>query len=330
MPNTPQSLIDPAVTHTTVRQFAEDKVNLPSETAKKRREKVNDLRERLANYLKEHPDCGIVKSYQSGSLRKGTALKTGSDVDVAVYIKSNGDMRVNRELLEWIAERLRKAYPTMKPEQIQPKTYSVGIEYRDAGIEIDVVPVFCDKAEDTSGYLVSQDDGSLLMTDIPRHMEFIRTRKDRQPTHFAQAVRLVKWWVREQKLLRGEAFRFKSFMVELIFAHLADSGQDLSDYPVSMQAFFNYIVDTGLRERIAFTDYYAASKLPTNCTDPVQIFDPVNPDNNVAALYTEQNRRLIVEAAQDALDALNEAHMSATKGEAVAMWQVVLGKSFRG
>jgi hypothetical protein len=62
----------------------------------------------------------------------------------------------------------------------------------------------------------------------------------------------------------------------------------------------------------------------------VEIFDPVNAKNNVASQYTENNRILIVEAAQDALDALNEAHTAATKGHAVEMWRIVLGSSFRG
>ena len=63
--------------------------------------------------------------------------------------------------------------------------------------------------------------------------------------------------------------------------------------------------------------------------DSIVIMDPVNPENNVANLYTEAQRGLIVDAAQDALDALNEAHTAATKKHAVQMWRLVLGSSFR-
>jgi tRNA nucleotidyltransferase (CCA-adding enzyme) len=329
MPNPTSTLIDPPITHADIRRFAEERVNLDAETAKERRQKVGALREQLERYMKEHPTCGIAKSYLSGSLAKGTALKTCSDVDVALYITYDGEKKVDARLLNWIAERLRKAYPQMSPDQIKPKTYSVGIEYKTAGIEIDVVPVFYDGDPKDRGLLVSQDNGSTLMTSIPMHLEFIRKRKSAQESHFAQVVRLIKWWAAEQKA-KDANFRFKSFMVELICAHLADNGQDFSDYRKGMEAFFNYIVSTELKKRIAFKDYYAASELPANSTGIVEMFDPVNAKNNVASQYTETNRKLIVAAAQDALDALNEAHTAATKGHAVEMWRVVLGSSFRG
>jgi tRNA nucleotidyltransferase (CCA-adding enzyme) len=327
MPTT--SLIDPPITHAAIRTFAEEGVNLSANAAKERRQKVNDLREQLARYMKEHPTCGIAKSYLSGSLAKGTALKTCSDVDVALYITYDGEKKVDAKLLNWIAERLRKAYPQMSADQIKPKTYSVGIEYKTLGIEIDVVPVFYEGDANDRGLLVSQDNGSTLMTSIPMHLEFIRKRKAAQDTHFAQVVRLIKWWAAEQKA-KDANFRFKSFMVELICSHLADNGQDFSDYRKGMEEFFNYIVSTGLKKRIAFKDYYAATELPGTLSDVVQIFDPVNAKNNVASQYTENNRRLIVEAAQDALDALNEAHTASTKELAVQNWRIVLGSSFRG
>ena len=329
MPTQPSAIIAPPITHTDIRRFSEERVNLDQDTARERREKVGQLREQLARYMKDHPTCGLAKSYLSGSLAKGTALKTCSDVDVALYITYDGEKKVDVRLLNWISERLRKAYPQMSADQIKPKTYSVGIEYKTAGIEIDVVPVFYEGDPKDRGLLVSQDNGSTLMTSIPMHLEFIRKRKASQDKHYAQVVRLIKWWAAEQKA-RDANFRFKSFMVELICAHLADGGQDFSDYRKGMEAFFNYIVSTGLKSRIAFKDYYPASDLPGSLPDVVQIFDPVNAKNNVASQYTEANRKLIVEAAQDALNALIEAHTASTKADAVAMWRVVLGTSFRG
>jgi tRNA nucleotidyltransferase (CCA-adding enzyme) len=323
------TLINPPITNADIRRFAEDRVNLDSETAKERREKVSSLREQLKKYMTEHPTCGIAKSYLSGSLAKGTALRTCSDVDLALYITYEGEKKVDAKLLDWITVRLRQAYPQMSANQIKPKTYSVGIEYKTAGVEIDVVPVFFGGDPRDRGLLVSQENGSTLMTSIPMHLEFIRKRKLAQDTHFAQIVRLIKWWAAEQKA-KDANFRFKSFMVELICAHLADNGQDFSDYRKGMEAFFNYIASTGLKRRIAFKDYYPPSELPPNSTGVVEIFDPVNAKNNVASQYTENNRRLVVEAAQDALDALNEAHTAQTKGHAVEMWRVVLGSSFKG
>ncbi len=323
------TLIDPPIAHADVRQFAEDRVNLPAETAKDRREKVNDLREKLGRWMTDHPDCGIVKSYLSGSLAKGTALRTSSDVDVALYIRYDGERKADRQLAEWIAERLRKAYPQMNPDQIIPQEHAVKIIYKTAGIEIDIVPVFYEDDPDDKGWLVSKSSGRLMLTSIPMHLAFTRKRKAKQPTHFAQVVRLAKWWRDEQKASNAN-FRLKSFMIEMICAHLADGGLDMSDYRRGLEAFFGYIVRTGLKQRIAFTDYYGLDELPKDVKDPIQIFDPVNPKNNVACRYTEEQRRTIVQAAEDALDALNEAHTAATKGRALPMWQEVLGSSFRG
>lgn len=329
MQTSSDSLISPPIVHSDIRRFGEERVNLPSDIAKERRQKVNDLRDQLSKWMKDHPTCGIAKSYLSGSLAKGTALKTSSDVDVALYITYDGERKADRKLADWIADRLRQAYPQMKPEQIEPQEFSVKIKYKEAGVDVDIVPVFYDGDPQDKGWLVSKNSGRLMLTSIPMHLAFTRKRKDAQPRHFAQVIRLIKWWAAEQKGADTN-FRFKSFMVELICAHLADGGQSMADYRPAMEAFFNYVVKTRLKTRIAFADHYPASRLPGLLSDPVQIFDPVNPDNNVASQYTENNRLLIVSAAQDALDALNEAHTAATKGHAVEMWRVVLGSSFRG
>ena len=323
------TLIDPPIAHADVRQFGEDKVNLPTDVAKERREKVNDLREKLAKWMKDHPECGLAKSYLSGSLAKGTALKTSSDIDVALYIYYDGERKADRQLAEWIAERLRKAYPQMNPDQIVPQEHSVKIIYKTAGIEVDIVPVFYEDDPNDKGWLVSKKSGRLMMTSIPMHLAFTRKRKAARPKHFAQVVRLAKWWRDEQKA-NDANFRLKSFMIEMICAHLSDTGVDMSDYRRGLEAFFGYIVRTGLKQRIAFTDYYDLSELPTGLKDPIQIFDPVNPKNNVASLYGEEHRKLIVTAAENALDALNEAHTAATKAHALPLWKEVLGNSFRG
>lgn len=321
------TLIAPPIAHSDIRQFGEDRVNLPADVAKDRRETVNRMRELLAGWMKDHSEYGLVKSYLSGSLAKGTALKTSSDVDVALYIKYDGERRADRTLTDWIAERIRKAFPTMAPDKIEPQEYSVKVTFKR--VDIDLVPVFYEDDPDDKGWLVSKKTGRLMMTSIPMHLDFIRKRKKAHPQHFAQVVRLLKWWAAERKAADA-SFRFKSFMIELICAHLAENQLEFSDYPTAMRSFFNYFVDTGLKTRIAFSDYYSSSKLPTAPADPIQIFDPVNPDNNVASQYTEDNRRLIVSAAQDALNALNEAHTAGFKMDAVPMWQVVLGNSFKG
>lgn len=191
-----------------------------------------------------------------------------------------------------------------------------------------MVPILYDDAPDWYGDLVSQDDGSFLKTCIPRHLDFFKSRKEDHDKDFVQVVRLLKFWARKVKS-EQEGFRFKSFMIEMILAHLSDEGITFSDYPEALQHFFTYVAETGLKEKIVFDDYYKPTEVEEFST-PIQIIDPVNPENNVSELYTEENADDIVMAALDAGDAIDAALRATNKQETVRYWQKVFGNSFQG
>ena len=315
------------VDHREIATFAQDKVNLPKEWADEYRAQARRLRERLESYLDEHPDFSLKRMQLSGSLDKGTALRSLNDIDVAVYVSGADAPHQVSALLDYIAERLRKAFPNFSPDQVQPQTYSVTVSFRGTGLDVDVVPILYDGDPNWYGNLVSQDDGSFLKTSIPRHLEFCSKRKKAQEKHFAQLIRLVKFWARRMKS-ENEGFRFKSFMIELIMAKLCDDGFDLSDYPDALQHFFTYVARTRLREKIVFSDYYAPARAGA-FAEPVQIIDPVNELNNVSRLYTSANADAIVDAALDAGDAIDSALYAPTKQETIYYWQKVFGPSFQ-
>lgn len=322
----------PLIEHAHIKAYAKSRVNLPSDDAKEYRRQAGNLRDQLQKKIDANPDYGLVKMLQSGSVRKGTALKTTSDMDVAVYVKSDaapsgGDAK----LIPWMDERLREAFPQLRDDQFEQQDHCVTLTYVASGLSVDAVPVLYEGEADDVGYLVNKNTGDRVRTSVSQHLTFIRTRKNAHPVHFAQVVRLAKWWVRHMKATKGSSsFRFKSFMVELVVADMADAGQDLSDYTVALEAFFDHIANSGLEQRISFTDFYAASKLPEATGAAMEIFDPVNPDNNVAVRYSDAQRRVIVDAAAEAADALSEARFSDTKGRAVERWQSVFGTSFTG
>lgn len=315
------------VGHTEIAKFAAERVNLPKDKADEYRAQARRLREKLETYLSEHPDFTLRKMLLSGSLAKGTALRSLNDIDVACYISGADAPRDISALLQYLAERLRKAFPNFSPDQVSPKTYSVTVSFRGTGLDVDVVPILYDGDPQWYGNLVSQDDGSFLKTSIPLHLEFAANRKKAQEIHFAQVVRLVKFWARRMKQ-ENEGFRFKSFMIEMVLAKLCDDGLDFSDYPEALQHFFTYLAKSDLRQRIVFTDYYPASSV-SNFSDRVQIIDPVNALNNVSKLYTASNADLIVDAALDAGDAIDAALAAPTKQLTVAYWQRVFGTSFQ-
>lgn len=322
-------MIDRHVTHADIAAFAADRVNLSRDDVSDYRKQVTRLRDKLTAYIKEHPGFDLVKMLHSGSVAKGTALKTLNDMDVAVYVQSGSAPQDESQLLDWTAARLREAYGgTVKPEQITIGHHCVTMEFKTSGLNVDVVPVLYEGDEQDRGYLVPKSTGVRVLTSIPLHLEFIRKRKDAMPHHYRQMVRLVKWWAGAQKASRHD-FRFKSFMTELLLARMVDEKVPMADYADAMFRFFSHIVRTRLSERIVFTDYYAA-KDAADDGNPVQIYDPVNPENNVACRYTAADVGVIVEAAEDALDAIAYARRATTKGEAVSAWQEILGTGFKG
>ncbi|WP_434778506.1 CBASS oligonucleotide cyclase [Neisseria sp. Ec49-e6-T10] len=313
------------VDHKDIKNFAENKVNLKADFAKKYREQAGRLKEKLENYLKEHKEFSLKKILMSGSLAKGTSLKDINDIDLACYISGSDVPRDIDALLNYLEDKLKTAFPNFTPDQVTRQNYSICVSFRGTGLDVDIVPIIYDGDPDWYGCLVSKENGDLLETCIPRHLEFIRKRKANDP-HFAQIVRLIKFWAKKQKK-EDPDFRFKSFMIELILAHLSDKGQDLSDYPEALQSFFTYIARTNLEEQISFSDYYDKSKA-SKFSDIIQIIDPVNSKNNAAKLYSQSNVDKIVEAALDAGDAIDAALVAPTKEKTLYYWQKVFGSTF--
>ena len=317
------------ITHTDIVSFAEQKVNLPAETVKKYRKQVADLLDRLEVHIAQNPGFALVKILHAGSAAKGTALSTLNDLDAAVYVKKEEAPISDRELVPWIAQRLRDSNPNMKPEQFDnTQPHCVTVRFNGSGLDVDVVPVLYEGAKNDLGYLIDKHTGERLLTSVPLHLEFIRKRKAANPVNFAQVVRLIKWWA-NQKKIEDESFKCKSFMIELLVAHHADQGLDLSNYPNALEKIFAYIVKTGLEERIIFDDYYSLSQVPSENLGAIEIFDPVNPKNNITEKYSVSDRERLVKAADEVGDAIAEAHHATTKSQAVDCWQMVFGPSFR-
>lgn len=314
------------VDHADIVRFAEERVNLSREDAAELRAQANRLRDKLEGYLEENPHFELRKMLLSGSLAKGTALKTISDIDIACYVSSGSAPQKIDELIDWLARKLEGAFPNFKPEQIKRKTYSVSVTFIGTGNEVDIVPILYTGDPQWRGELISQENGDKLMTSIPMHLEFIGKRKRANKLTYAQVVRLLKHWSQLRKQEDSE-FRLKSFMVELILAHLADRGTRLDDFPEALASFFNYVASDEFRATIAFSDYYD----PTKCkvtTDPIRVWDPVNCENNVAKLYTQQSKSKISGAASEAGDAIDSALRAVTKGETVRYWRKIFGPTF--
>ncbi len=320
----------PIVNHAVLRSFAESRVNLPKAEVDKHRDQVQRLRDHLQRVIDDHDHYKLIKTLHSGSVAKGTALKTISDMDVAAYLDAGqvpeGD---EHKLIAELATILRAAYGATKaPEDFEEQARSVKVHFHGSGLDVDVAPVVYAGLPDDRGDLITKS-GDRVETSVRLHLEFIRTRKQRYGKDYAQLIRLLKFWAREQRRTRGDDFRCKSFLLELVVAHLAAGGTSLADYPTAIESVLAWMVSTGLAEQVAFDDYYALSTIPAS-RDPIRIIDPVNPTNNVCKTYTNRNRDFLIEAAADALDAVTAARYGTTKSYAVECWQQLFGPTFRG
>lgn len=316
------------VQHDTLAAFGADKVNLSADDVAEYRAQGSRMRQRLERHIEAHPEYALVKMLNSGSLAKATALRTASDMDLAVYVTAAAAPAGNEELIYWLRDRLKEAYSQLDDDQFDAQDACVTMRFRTPSlIDVDVVPVLYEGADDNLGTLILKDTGERVYTSISQHIEFVRSRNRDHPQDFRQVVRLLKWWIRERKKADA-SFALSGFMCELICAHLVDDGIDFGDYSRALAAFFTYVAKTGLQERISFTDNYGADQLPAATGAAMEIFDPVNADNNVTVGLSAADRDAIIAAAVDANEAIADATYATTRARAVEDWQDVLGPAF--
>lgn len=328
------------VTHEVLARHAQNRVNVPADKAAERRRQVNHLRTRLETHIAAHPDYNLVKLRASGSTAKHTAIQRrrgeGSDADVAAYVRASSVGGVDAEisgLLEWLKDRCIEVYGATKDaDDFVISDHAVGITLHGSGLKIDVAPVLYEGEPDDRGHLVTRQ-GDRVLTSVTLHLAFIAERRRAAGANYRELIRLLKAWIREAKR-NDELLRCKSFLLELLVAHLWDNGWNgealaVNDYPRAFEQVLSYIARTGLQESIIFTDFYAATAV-TPTIDPIQVWDPVNPDNNVARTYTDADRDRLVKTATTALEDVSWAAHAPTRGDANDAWRSLLGPAFEG
>ncbi|MFE1367224.1 CBASS oligonucleotide cyclase [Streptomyces anulatus] len=324
------------VDHKILKAFAENKINVPGPEAAERRRQVNHLRQRLEGHIAAHPAFDLVKLRASGSTAKFTAIQRrggGSDADVAAYLRTADSAVDEATLLDWLRERCIEVYGDTKvADDFKISQHAVGITLRASGLKIDVAPVLYTGEPDDKGYLVTRQ-GTRVLTSVTQHLKFIEKRRKAAGPGYAELIRLLKGWIRQSKL-HDPDLRCKSFLLELLVAHLWETGWNgeklqVDDYPRAIEQVLAYIVRTGLQTPVVFTDYYAADQAAPS-HEPIQVWDPVNPDNNVASTYLEADRLRLVDHANTALEAIVWAACAPTKGDANDAWRELFGPTFQG
>jgi hypothetical protein len=244
----------------------------------------------------------------------------GVDSDVAVFLEANGSGDKLANLHDRILKLLTKIYPTKKPEDFKVQPRTLGIEFHDSGLAMDLVPLIPIDGPGDYGWQPSSRGEEMVKTSVTLQLDFIRTRKDGY-RNFTALVRLLKYWRNFHEL--DDSLR--SFTIELIVSHLQDGEGTPANLESGLLRFFRYIAQTELRDSVCFPECGDVKSFPK---DRVVILDPCNKENNVTRKISDQDCAAIVARAREAWESLSYARNHGGKVQTLELWKEVFGRSF--
>ena len=313
------------LTDSQLNYFVDNRLKLPKGKRSEYLGQVDRLIEKFSAAAADDKVIDIKKFLKTGSLRKGTVLRPrgdfGVDADIAVFLNVNGAPQYDLpNLHDRIRKLLAKCYPTKKSEDftVQPRT--LGIVFRDSGLELDLVPLIPIDGAGDYGWQPSSRGEAPVKTSVTKQLEFIRARKDAYG-NFAALVRLLKFWRNFQDL--DESLR--SFIIELIVCYLQDQKGPPGSLEEGLLCFFLFIAETDLTKAITFKECGLVKSLPN---DRVVALDPCNADNNVARRITDEDCTEIVAKSKEAWETLSYARNHGGKVQTLELWKEVFGRSF--
>ncbi len=303
-------------------KFVQDRLKLAPGKRKEYLAQVDTLIERFRRAAADDPDLKIQKFLKTGSMRKGTVIRDRVDADVAVYI----DIPLMSDVLDDLHRRikvlLKKAYPTKSDADFEVQSRTLGIEFIDSGLAVDLVPIIPDAKLDGYGWQPSSSGKPLTLTSVPGQLEFIRSHRDGYAT-FSALVRLLKRWRNEQELSQ-----FSSFAVELIVCYLQDRDGKPTSLEAGLSRFWLFVAQELETTTVSFGKQHGGQGVGTVGPAPIVVIDPVNPDNNVTQRITKTEARELLDAAQVAWERLIEAQTTSTKGATLGLLRDVFGSDF--
>jgi len=307
--------------NTELQYYDANVLRLPADKRKEYHEQVDRLIAELSRTVREKTEIKITKVVKAGSFAKFTILRKTStdpvDVDVVFYISGrNIDYETPQGLNDTIYKLLIAIYPNKDVEDFEIQRKAATVSFVGTGLSVDIVPVIEDPKRSGYGWQFDLQDGSKLETCAPCQIKFVRDRKDKDKD-FRTLVRLMKKWRNHAELTP-----LKSFVIELIVAHVLDTEGNAGTIEQRFRRVLLYIAQSGLKEKIQFAENGAPFG---TFTDPVVIIDPVYSLNNVATRITEAERVMIVAAAQNAWEA---AHFASAEDDN-EVWKELFGPRFR-
>lgn len=290
----------------------------------KYQDQIDHLNSSLTMAINDQTTASVTKVNQAGSWRKGTALKPRDglaiDIDLVVYLDlSDATTQDVSTLHQKIVALLKATYPNKSGEDFKTSKKTVGITFRQSGLNVDLVPVV--PVKDPANYVWQPEvgGGGAFITSPAKQLEFVQGLKGGDP-RFASVVRLLKQWRNHTEL-----DALSSFAIELIVANWILTKGKFADLESGVLDVFLYIARSDLSQTISFAG--AINRVPQKSTS-VHVCDPTNNENNVTARVSEMDRRNIVSLAKNAAETINYARQVDRKNDTISLWKEVFGPSF--
>lgn len=260
-----------ALNNTQLRYYDSNILRLPADKRKEYHAQVDRLIDELCKSVRNKTEIKITKVVKAGSFAKYTILRKTAfdpvDVDVVFYISGRDAAKETLDSLsETIYDLLIKIYPTKAVDDFQIQRKAATVQFVGSGLSVDIVPVIEDEARPNYGWQYDVNDGTKMQTCAPCQIQFVRDRKN-QDSDFRTLLRLAKKWRNYAELKP-----LKSFIIELIAAHVLATEGKAGSVEQRFRDFLQYIARSGLNDRISFPE----NTLPLGVfSDPVVIIDPV-------------------------------------------------------
>ncbi len=281
----------------------------------------------------------LEKILLAGSNAKHTSLRQTKenrfDVDLNAFYSGKGARKEALDkLLYFTRDRLVEIYHQKDEKDFEVLKSAVRVKFT-SGIQlwVDVAPIVKDDSlgAENAGW-IPRPDGTWRLTSVTAHNEFVISRTQAStkvpgPVRFNRLVRLVKWW----NNLQGDLTQPSIFCELVAAAAVREAGGVTGEWQTSLRQVFTFVRRHGLRQPIIFDDNYDPRKVNL-ATGTVVVLDPINPENNITAAWSDRTRTEFLDRVQDAYDATVAAWSAEADGdeqEAVDHWCELFGDAFR-
>lgn len=307
------------LTNTQIKYYDSNVLRLPKDKRETYNAQVDRLIAALKDNLKKQDKITIKKVVKAGSFAKHTILRPNAqnpaDVDVVFYVSGQ---KVDEETFATLSQKIYDAlvnlYPNKSVEDFEIQRKAAKVTFVGTGLEVDIVPVIENPNKEGYGWQFDRIDGSKTETCAPCQVNFVKVRKDEDPD-FRTLVRLAKRWRTWKEV------PLKSFHIELIMAHVLEVNGKAGSLEKRFRDFLLYIVQSGLKDVIKFPENGWVPQFK----DTVVIIDPVCDTNNVASRITEDERKEIVQLAEESWETANFASIE----DDFEVWKELFGKGFK-